>query len=256
MFFINNIWIFDVHFVEILSNSPSIALIPAPPPTMLLSPTLPAAPRGMMRTLRSRYLEFWPLIMSGTRQLTCAATTPGTTSTSTWGPWALTPPPRWVSPDEALMSSCFLKWYYLGWNHDQAGHDELELLQEEVEHTRIADRVRQKLPRSSGLTNFVDKIASFTIFSWPVQGCLQYYFGNGGSGTVEAFNYNQPTSGYEGHLQGKASHEAHGDTDHWHQVTTQSVSGGREVTAPSDGRRLNTPRINMGSDYSLDTNTL
>lgn len=34
------------------------------------------------------------------------------------------------------------------------------------------------------------------------QGCLQYYFGNGGSGTVEAFNYNQPTSGYEGHLLG------------------------------------------------------
>ena len=68
-----------------------------------------------------------------------------------------------MSPDVDLIF--IIKCYYLGWNHDQDGHDKLELLQEEVEHTRIADRVRQKLPRSSGLTNFVDKIASFTIFS-------------------------------------------------------------------------------------------
>jgi len=33
-------------------------------------------------------------------------------------------------------------------------------------------------------------------------GCLQYYFGNSGSGTVEAFNYNNPSSSYIGHLSG------------------------------------------------------
>ena len=51
--------------------------------------------------------------------------------------------------------------YFLGRDHDQAGHHQLELVQAEVEHTRIADRVRQKLPRSSGKTNKVDKIESF-----------------------------------------------------------------------------------------------
>ena len=56
-----------------------------------------------------------------------------------------------------LVSSLF----FLGRDHDQAGHHQLELIQEEVEHTRIADRVRQKLPCSSGKTNYVDKIASF-----------------------------------------------------------------------------------------------
>jgi len=34
------------------------------------------------------------------------------------------------------------------------------------------------------------------------QGCLQYFFGNSGQGTVEAFNYNQPASNYIGHLSG------------------------------------------------------
>ena len=63
---------------------------------------------------------------------------------------------------------------------------------------------------------------------------------------MEAFNYNQPTSGYEGHLQGMANHETSGWWQFQCQVTTPSVSGGRGVTAPSDGRRLNTPRINMG----------
>ena len=58
------------------------------------------------------------------------------------------------------------------------------------------------------MENYVGKIELLTVFSWNGQGCLQYYFGNGGSGTVEAFNYNQPTSGYEGHLRGEASHEA------------------------------------------------
>ena len=36
------------------------------------------------------------------------------------------------------------------------------------------------------------------------QGCLQYFYGNGGQGTVEAFNYNQPSSGYIGHLSGQS----------------------------------------------------
>jgi len=35
------------------------------------------------------------------------------------------------------------------------------------------------------------------------QGCLQYFFGNSGSGTVEAFNYNQQSSSYIGHLAGE-----------------------------------------------------
>ena len=34
------------------------------------------------------------------------------------------------------------------------------------------------------------------------QGCLQYFSGNDGQGTVEAFNYNQPTADYIGHLSG------------------------------------------------------
>ena len=34
------------------------------------------------------------------------------------------------------------------------------------------------------------------------QGCLQYFAGNEGQGTVEAFNYNNPSSNYIGHLQG------------------------------------------------------
>ena len=37
------------------------------------------------------------------------------------------------------------------------------------------------------------------------QGCLQYFFGNGGQGTVETFNYNQPTEAYVGHLNGDYS---------------------------------------------------
>ena len=35
------------------------------------------------------------------------------------------------------------------------------------------------------------------------QGCLQYFAGNDGQGTVEAFNYNNPSSSYIGHLQGE-----------------------------------------------------
>jgi len=34
------------------------------------------------------------------------------------------------------------------------------------------------------------------------QGCLQYFAGNEGQGTVEAFNFNQPTNAYAGHLSG------------------------------------------------------
>ena len=58
---------------------------------------------------------------------------------------------------------------------------------------------RQELPRSPGEQLFHLLLLLFSLD----QGCLQYYFGNGGSGLVEAFNYNQPTSGHEGHLQGR-----------------------------------------------------
>ena len=37
------------------------------------------------------------------------------------------------------------------------------------------------------------------------QGCLQYFQGNDGQGTVEAFNYNNPSSSYIGHLQGETA---------------------------------------------------
>ena len=53
-----------------------------------------------------------------------------------------------------MINSCqslFPNWCLLGRDHNQAGHDQLGLLQAEVEHTRIADRVRQKLSRSSGV---------------------------------------------------------------------------------------------------------
>lgn len=34
------------------------------------------------------------------------------------------------------------------------------------------------------------------------QGCLQYFYGNHGTGTIIAFNYDNPSSGYIGHLSG------------------------------------------------------
>ena len=43
------------------------------------------------------------------------------------------------------------------------------------------------------------------------QGCLQYFRGNEGQGTVEAFNYNQPSSNYIGHLSGEAGGGGVGD---------------------------------------------
>ena len=76
------------------------------------------------------------------------------------------------------------------------------------------------------------KLHLLQSWCWPVQGCLQYYFGNGGSGTVEAFNYNQPTSGYEGHLLGMANNHGTMMITLTRQVTTPPVSGGRGVTAP------------------------
>lgn len=50
---------------------------------------------------------------------------------------------------------------------------------------------------------------------------------------MEAFNYNQPTSGYEGHLLGNMANN-HGTMmiPLSRQVTTPSVSGGRGATAP------------------------
>ena len=35
-----------------------------------------------------------------------------------------------------------------------------------------------------------------------MQGCDQYFFGNGGSGTIQAFNYDQPTPAYQAKLAG------------------------------------------------------
>ena len=45
-----------------------------------------------------------------------------------------------------------------------------------------------------------DLIGSRIVLNF--QGCLQYFAGNEGQGTVEAFNFNQPTNAYAGHLSG------------------------------------------------------
>jgi hypothetical protein len=38
-----------------------------------------------------------------------------------------------------------------------------------------------------------------------LQGCLQYFSGNGGYGTIKHFNYDQPNPAYYGHLNGQFS---------------------------------------------------
>ena len=40
------------------------------------------------------------------------------------------------------------------------------------------------------------------LFICNMQGCDQYFFGNGGSGTIQAFNYDQPTPAYQAKLAG------------------------------------------------------
>ena len=49
---------------------------------------------------------------------------------------------------------------------------------------------------------YIQSILSLLYLVLMVQGCLQYFFGNSGQGTVEAFNFNQPTDDYVGHLSG------------------------------------------------------
>ena len=46
----------------------------------------------------------------------------------------------------------------------------------------------------------------WTILLWKsIQGCGQYYYGNGGSGTLLAFNYDQPNFNYYAKLLGNST---------------------------------------------------
>jgi len=49
------------------------------------------------------------------------------------------------------------------------------------------------------LVSYIDCGKSYT----PPRGCEKFYYGNGGTGTLLAFNYDQPVGSYAGHLNGR-----------------------------------------------------